>query len=192
MLPRDTSCMVYQGLGCFLWGIINIRGFIPQNTGTIQNFNFHFPFCTSGERDFFVSTLVQPFTFPSLRFEYSASVLEIRCQPGSQKRELFVGFPYSRKAKRFLILVDDQREDKLRFLSLRCLNTGRLFVNKKFRERSLDTRRMAILKNCKFKSIARLIQTIQFNVQRIGYNLVWVYGFICNILNLKCRKVQKT
>ena len=29
MLPCDTSCMLYQGLGCFFWGIINIRGFIP-------------------------------------------------------------------------------------------------------------------------------------------------------------------
>ena len=180
MLPCDTSCMLYQGLGCFFWGIINIRGFIPQNTGTIPEFQFplSFLYFWHGERDFFVSTLVQPFTFPSLRFEYSASVLEIRCQPGSQKRELFVGSPQSRKAKRFLILVDDPQQGKLRFLSLRCLNTGRLFVNKRFRERSLDTRRMATLKNCKFKSIARLIQTIQFNVQRIGYNLVWVYGFI--------------
>ena len=59
MLPRDTSCMLYQGLGCFFWGIINIRGFTFLGMqGQSQSFNFHFPFCISGERDFFVSTFV--------------------------------------------------------------------------------------------------------------------------------------
>ena len=39
-------------------------------------FNF-FPFCTSGETDFLVSTLIQAFILPSLRFKYLVSVLDM-------------------------------------------------------------------------------------------------------------------
>ena len=62
MLPRDESYMLYQGLGCFFWGIINICGFISYCRDSPRVFNFHFPFGTSpsqsGETDFLVSTLI--------------------------------------------------------------------------------------------------------------------------------------
>ena len=40
-------------------------------------FNFQFPFCTSGETDFLVSTLIQAFILSSLRFKYLVSVLDM-------------------------------------------------------------------------------------------------------------------
>ena len=59
MLPRDESCMLYQGQGCFIWGIINIWRLISYCRDSP---NFHFPFGTSpsqsGETDFLVSTLI--------------------------------------------------------------------------------------------------------------------------------------
>ena len=74
-----TSRMLsYQRLGFFLRGIINIRGLISQNVGTVPELsNLNFPFGTSVETDFLVSALIQPFTFPSLKFEYSFLVLEM-------------------------------------------------------------------------------------------------------------------
>ena len=62
MLPREESCMLYQGLGCFIWGIINIWRLISYCRDSPRVFNFHFPFGTSpsqsGETDFLVSTLI--------------------------------------------------------------------------------------------------------------------------------------
>ena len=40
-------------------------------------FNFQFPFCTSGETDFWVSTLIQAVILPRLRFKYLVSVLDM-------------------------------------------------------------------------------------------------------------------
>ena len=40
-------------------------------------FNFQFPFCSSGEKDFLVSTLIEAFILPSLRFKYLVSVLDM-------------------------------------------------------------------------------------------------------------------
>ena len=40
-------------------------------------FSFQFPLCTSGETDFLVSTLIQAFILPSLRFKYLVSVLDM-------------------------------------------------------------------------------------------------------------------
>ena len=68
-------------------------------------FNSQFPFGTSGETNFLVSTLILPFTFPSLRFEYSVSVLEMPTRKLEERVACL--FPSSLKATRYL--VDDQR-----------------------------------------------------------------------------------
>ena len=73
--PREQEST--NGSPCLVeWKSRNItRGFILYCRDSPRVFNFHFPFGTSpyrsGETDFLVSTLIVPFTFPSLRFEYS-------------------------------------------------------------------------------------------------------------------------
>ena len=73
--PRDQEWT--DGSPCLVeWKSRNItRGFILYCRDSPRVFNFHFPFGTSpsrsGETYFLVSTLILPFTFPSLRFEYS-------------------------------------------------------------------------------------------------------------------------
>ena len=110
MLPRDESCMLYQGLGCFFWGIINIWGFISYCRDSPRVYNFHFPFGTSpsrsGETDFLVSTLIQPFTFPSLRFEYSVSVLEMPTRKLVERVVCFRSFLFLGKRNDFLLMID--------------------------------------------------------------------------------------
>ena len=108
-MPRDESCMLYQGLGCFFWGIINIWGFISYCRDSPRVFNFHFPFGTcpsqSGETDFLVSTLIQPFTFPSLRFEYSVSVLEMPTRKLVERVVCFRPFLLLGKGNDFLLMI---------------------------------------------------------------------------------------
>ena len=100
---------LYSELGCFFWGIINIWGFIPYCRDSPRVFNFLFPFGTSpcrfGETDFLVSTLIQPFTFPSLRFEYSVSVLEMPTRKLVERVICFQSFVLLGKRNDFLLMI---------------------------------------------------------------------------------------
>ena len=83
-----------------------IRGLISQNAGTVPEFsNFHFSFVTSVETDFLVSTLIQPFTFPSLRFEYSVSVLEMPTRELVERVVCFRSFLLLGKRNNFLLMI---------------------------------------------------------------------------------------
>ena len=109
MLPRKTSCMLYQGQGCFLWGIIDIWGFISYCRDGPRVFNFHFAFGTSpsrsGETDFLVSTLIQPFSFPSLRFEGSVSVVELPTRELVERVVCFRSFLLLGKRNDLLLMI---------------------------------------------------------------------------------------
>ena len=48
MLPRDTSCMLYQGLGCYFLGIIFTSLFLRMQGRSPAEFSIG----TSGETDF--------------------------------------------------------------------------------------------------------------------------------------------
>ena len=68
--------MLYQGVGCFFWGIINhyTRLYFLECRDSLRVFNFHVPFCSSGETDYVDLAI---YISCSLRFEYLVSVLDM-------------------------------------------------------------------------------------------------------------------
>ena len=58
ILPCETSCMLYQGLGRFFRGMIITRGFVSQNAGTVPEFSIFTFLSVLLVREFLVSTLI--------------------------------------------------------------------------------------------------------------------------------------
>ena len=85
-------------------------------SGNHRHTRFQFPFGTSVETNFLVSTLTQPFTFPSLKFEYWFSVLVLPTRKLEERVICF--FTSSRKAKRFLVHDQPVEQIKISFVAI--------------------------------------------------------------------------